>query len=99
RFESVALGLGEIHLDLYVWHVNLQLRMYINRPLDLRESLLYLLGFTAQNTQIGSEDAHDDLIARSHQHLIDPLIEVGLHIVKEPWVAVDHVADGSQGRV
>ena len=41
---------------------------------DLREGLLHLLGLAPEDVQVGAVDAHDDVIARSHQHLIDPLV-------------------------
>src|SRR5207245_10073651 len=96
RFKSIALGRGEVHLNLHVWHVNLDLRVHINGTVDLREGPLHLLGLASQNVQIGAEDADYDIIAGSYQHLIDSLVEVGLHIVVEPRIAVDHLLDGSQ---
>ena len=44
RFKSIALGLGEVHLNFHVWHVNLDLRVHINGTVDLREGPLQLLG-------------------------------------------------------
>ncbi len=47
RFEPIALGFGEVHLDLHVWHVNLELRMHISGTVDLREGPSHLLGLAA----------------------------------------------------
>ena len=63
RFKSIALGLGEVHLDLHLRHVNLEFRVHISGTVDLREGSPHLLGLAMQDAQIGAEDADNDIIA------------------------------------
>src|SRR6266496_5119518 len=37
RFESIALSLGKVHLDIHLWLFDLQLRMHINGTVDRSE--------------------------------------------------------------
>ena len=70
--------------------------MQIDEPVDPRERLPDLLRLVAQDVQIGAVDAHDDRLARSGQHLSDPLLQIGLHVAIEPGIAVDHLLDRGQ---
>src|SRR5262249_11271524 len=94
--ESVTFGFVEVYLDLNVRHIHLELCMHIRGPIDLGKGPLHLRSFAAQDFEIGAVEADHDIVARSHQHLVDPLVEVVLDISVEPWVTVDHLLDGGQ---
>ena len=49
RFESIAKGLVEVHLDLYVRHVLLEFRVHISSAVDLSEGLPHLLCLGAKD--------------------------------------------------
>src|SRR6266581_928359 len=63
RFESIVLGLGEVHLDLHLWLLDLELRMDISGTVDLREGPSHLFGLAAEDAQVGAVDADNDIVA------------------------------------
>src|SRR5262249_35170198 len=57
RLDAIALGLGEVYLNVHLWLVDLGLRMHISNTGDLRDGLPHLLGLAPQNVQLDAEDA------------------------------------------
>ena len=49
--------------------------------------------FVAQRLEVGAEEPHDDRLAGAGEHLLDPLLEVGLHVAVQAGVAVDDLLD------
>src|SRR6266496_4040980 len=96
-FESIALGLGKVDLDVHLWLLDLQLRMHINGTVNLRERVPHLLGLTAQDAQVGAGDTHDDIVARSRQHLASRLFQVSLHIAPDAGIAFGNLAHPRNG--
>ena len=94
RLESVALGGGEVHRDLQLRHAFLELHVGIADPVDLRERVSHLVRLAVDEIEIRPEDAHDDRLARAGDHLVDPLVQVRLHVVEHPGIAGDGVLDG-----
>jgi len=93
RLEPVPLGLGQVHLDFELGHALLELDIRVLDPVDPGERLPDFQGFLVEDVEIGSEDTHDDGLARTRQHLFDPFVEVRLHVVEHPRVAGHHVLD------
>ena len=63
---------------------------------DFRQRCLHLLRFAAENLQVRAKDAHDKGVGRPCQHLSHPLFEIGLHVARDPRVAVNCLPNSGQ---
>ena len=88
-FEPVPLRRVEVDRDLDLRDVQQPLGLDVDGPLDARHGVLDLVRLRAQHLQVRSVDAHHDGVARPGQDLLDPLLEVGLHVALQPGIAVD----------
>ena len=93
RLQAVAICRRKVDLHVDLGDLGQQLDMEVDDALDLCELLLQLVGLLAQHDQIGAEDADDDRIAGSGQHLADPLLEIGLHVTPQARIALNHLLD------
>src|SRR5215211_9193269 len=99
RLDAVVLRRGEVHLDLRVWKVLLEVGVGVDEAGDVLHLLRDLIRLGVKHVEVGAIDAHDDGFARARKHLLDPFSQVGLHVPIEPGVAVDRLLDGDQSIV
>ena len=85
RLQAVAPAAVEVHRDLDLRHVHLQLDVQVGEPVDVRDSARSTRRPVSRSssgpapkmrTTIGSLGAGE--------HLLDALVQVGLHVVVEP---------------
>ena len=85
RLEPVALRRGEVDLDLDLRNVVLELDVQVDEAVDLGDDVPAPRPPCCRRTSRSvAEDAHDDRLARARQHLVDPLVQVGLDVAEEP---------------
>ena len=96
RLQAVALRGGKVDLHLHLGDLGLELDVLVDDAVDAGQQLLHLVGLLAKDRQVLAEDAHDDGVALTGQHLADAFLQVGLHVTAQTGVAVDHLLDPGQ---
>ena len=91
------LGCRELDRDLRLCNAFLELDERVAHALDVRDGRPHVVGLPVEGREVVAEDADDDRIARPREHLVDPLVEVGLHVVERPGVPVDDLLDLRDG--
>ena len=93
RFQAVALRLREVDLDLICGESTGVRRRVARRPSTCEMPSCTSSALPVEHVQVLAEDADDDRLARPREHLFDPLVEVGLHVVERPGIPVDDLLD------
>ncbi len=84
--HAELLGLGEIHLHVDLRDEYVELLLRVERAVDALHHLEHLVRFLLERVQIVAVDAHDDGIARSRQHFLDALSQIGLHVALDSGI-------------
>ena len=93
RLEAVALGLREVDLDLDLGDALLELDDgRRSTPVDLRDAALHLVRLAVERVR-SSPKMRTTIGSLDPEHLVDPLVQVGLHVVEHPGIAVDDLLD------
>ena len=91
--EALALGRGQVDLDLHLSFLGLPLDLQVRNAVDRRQRLLHLLRRAAERRPVRAVEADDDCVVGPGQHLPDALAQIRLNVPGQPGIPVDHSLD------
>ncbi len=96
RFQAILLGLCQIHLNLYLRCLHVELFLQVRDAGDTLHRGEHFLCFTLQGMQILTVNADHHGIARACEDFADPFLQVRLHITYQARIAIHQLLDGVQ---
>src|SRR5206468_4094550 len=97
--EAMALGGGNVDLDLDLRFLGLSFHAQIRDALDVPQGLPHLLRHAVERGTLRTIEAQDDGVVSPREHLSDLLAQIRLHVLGESGIAVDHSLNGGHRRL